>query len=150
MLVKSPQTDAEWETYYDLRWHVLRAPWGQPLSADPDDERLEEVVHAFITDDAGNAIAVGRIILWRDGEAQIRSMATAENRRGQGLGRRIMEYLEQTARQRGVTSVFLNAREGATGFYAKLGYEAVGEGPTLFGAIRHVAMRKRLAPTPSC
>ena len=67
--------------------------------------------------------------------------------RGEGLGRRMLEYLEQAARRRGVTSIFLNARDRAVPFYAKLGYEAVGEGPMLFGFIPHMAMRKQLTPT---
>jgi N-acetylglutamate synthase-like GNAT family acetyltransferase len=98
----------------------------------------------MIADDAGGAIAVGRIIFRADGEAQIRSMATAEDRRGLGLGRQIMEYLEQAARRREMRAIFLNARDNAVGFYAKLGYEPVGEGPLLFGCIPHTAMKKSL------
>jgi predicted GNAT family N-acyltransferase len=143
MDVKRPESDDEWEGYYDLRWRILRAPWGQPRGGDPDEEQ-EDMLHAMIGDDAGRAIAVGRIIFKSADEAQIRSMATAEDRRGEGWGRRLMEYLEQAARNRGVKTIFLNAREEAAEFYAKLGYEAIGPGPTLFGVIPHVAMRKQL------
>jgi GNAT superfamily N-acetyltransferase len=143
VIVAAPQTDAQWESYHDLRWQVLRAPWGQPRGGDAD-EGQEPTIHAMIADDAGRAISVGRLILKPDRQAQVRSMATAEPYRGQGLGRRVLEYLEQQARQAGVATIFLNAREEATGFYAKLGYQPVGEGPTLFGVIRHVVMRKDL------
>lgn len=141
--VAAPQTDAEWASYHDLRWQVLRAPWGQPRGGD-DDEGLEPTVHAMIADEAGQAIAVGRLIVKSATEAQVRSMATAEPWRGRGLGRQVLEYLEQQARAAGIQTVFLNARENALGFYAKLGYQAVGPGPTLFGVIRHVVMRKYL------
>jgi predicted GNAT family N-acyltransferase len=143
MQPRTPQTDAEWASYRDLRWRVLRAPWNQPPHIDAGED-LEDCIHAMIADDAGKAIAVGRIIFKSTGEAQIRSMATAEDRRGQGLGRRIMEYLEQAARQRGATAIFLNARDNAVPFYAKLGYEPVGEGPLLFGCIPHTVMKKSL------
>jgi predicted GNAT family N-acyltransferase len=143
MTPRPPVTDAEWASYRNLRWRVLRAPWNQPLAQDAREDE-EDQVHAMITDDAGQAIAVGRIIFKPNHEAQIRSMATAEGRRGQGLGRRIMEHLEHAARQRGVTTLSLNARENAVEFYAKLGYKAVGEGPLLFGCIPHTAMRKSL------
>jgi hypothetical protein len=56
-----------------------------------------------------------------------------------------MEHLEQAARQRGTRTIFLNARENAVGFYAKLGYEPVGEGPLLFGCIPHTVMKKTLS-----
>jgi predicted GNAT family N-acyltransferase len=140
---KSPQTSAEWESYHDLRWRVLRAPWNQPPGGDAG-EGDEDVAHALICNDVGQAVAVGRIIFKAGGEAQIRSMATAEGCRGQGLGRRIMEYLEQAARQRGVRTIFLNARQNAVAFYAKLGYEEAGPGLLLFGVIPHVVMRKQL------
>jgi GNAT superfamily N-acetyltransferase len=143
MSPRSPQTDAEWHSYHDLRWQVLRKPWGQPPGGDAG-EANEDVLHVMIPDDHGRAIAVGRIIFKSPQEAQVRSMATLEERRGQGLGRRVMEYLEQTARERGIGTIFLNAREQAVPFYAKLGYQAVGEGPLLFGCIPHTVMRKDL------
>jgi N-acetylglutamate synthase-like GNAT family acetyltransferase len=143
MLPRSPQTDAEWASYRELRWRVLRAPWNQPLAPDPGED-LEDQVHAMIADGSGRAIAVGRIIFKPNAEAQIRSMATEPALRGAGLGRQIMAYLEQAARARGVTTIFLNARNDAAAFYAKLGYEPVGAGPLLFGCIPHTAMRKAL------
>lgn len=143
MLARPPESDAEWESYYDLRWRILRAPWNQPRGSDPD-EGQGDMLHAMIGDNAGRAIAVGRIIFKSGDEAQIRSMATDNRYRGQGLGRRIMEYLEQAARDRGVKVLVLNAREDAAGFYARLGYKVVGPGPLLFGVIPHLAMSKPL------
>ena len=140
---RSPRTDAEWASYHDLRWRVLRAPWGQPPVVDPGEDD-EDCVHAMIADDAGRAIAVGRIIFKAPGEAQIRSMATEEAYRGRGLGKQIMKFLEHAACERGVRTIVLNAREDVAPFYAQLGYEAVGEGPVLFERIRHTTMRKRL------
>jgi GNAT superfamily N-acetyltransferase len=144
---RPPQTDAEWESYRELRWRVLRAPWNQPRGGDAGEDD-EDVVHAMIPGDAGEAIAVGRIIFLRNGQAQIRSMATIEPLRGRGLGQRVIEYLEQQARARGVKTIVLNARNRAVPFYARLGYEAVGEGPLLFGVIPHTAMRKQLEDAP--
>ena len=146
MTPRPPQTDAEWESYRALRWLVLRKPWGQPLAPDAGEDR-EDCVHAMIPGEDGRAVAVGRIIFKSDGTAQVRSMATVEHLRGQGLGQRVLEYLEQAARRRGVTSIILNARDRAVPFYARLGFEAVGEGPLLFGCIPHTAMRKQLTPT---
>ena len=143
MTPRPPNNDAEWESYYDLRWRVLRAPWGQPRGGDAD-EGMQKTVHAMIADDAGRAIAVGRLLFKSPTEAQVRSMATEEDMRGQGLGRRVMEYLEQAARAEGVTTIFLNAREDVVPFYATLGYEVTGDAPTLFDVIRHKAMRKQL------
>src|SRR3954465_11869503 len=138
-----PHTDSEWASYHELRWLVLRAPWNQPRGADAGEDKENEV-HAMIAGPSGAALAVGRIIFKPNGEAQVRSMATDELHRGQGLGRCIIEYLEQEARRRGVTTISLNAREAAVPFYARLGYKPEAAGPLLFGCIRHVAMRKTL------
>jgi GNAT superfamily N-acetyltransferase len=143
MEVHPPNTDAEWASYRNLRWRVLRAPWNQPLAPDAGEDQ-EDQVHAMIAGPSGAALAVGRIIFKSNGEAQVRSMATDESHRGKGLGRCIIEYLEQEARHRGVTAISLNARESAVPFYARLGYESIGEGPFLFGCIRHTTMRKAL------
>jgi GNAT superfamily N-acetyltransferase len=145
MRPRSPQTDAEWDSYYELRYQVLRAPWGQPRDAKRSDEDVPNV-HAMIPDHRNRAVAVGRLLILSPTEGQIRSMATAEDMRGQGLGRQIMRYLEQAARDAGVVALTLNAREDAVPFYTKLGYEVVGEGPLLFGMIPHAAMRKQLTP----
>jgi predicted GNAT family N-acyltransferase len=140
---RSPQTDDEWTQYYQLRWQILRAPWGQPPGSERDD--LEATAeHALIVDDVGKSLAVGRLHFNSPEEAQIRYMAVAEIARGQGLGRRIVEHLEASARSCGAVAIVLNAREEVAGFYQSLGYEVVGAGSTLFGTVAHVRMSKRL------
>jgi predicted GNAT family N-acyltransferase len=143
MMPRSPQSEAEWAAYRDLRWRVLRAPWGQPASAD-DDELEFPCTHLAVFDDDGRALAVGRIVFKSADQAQIRSMAVDETRRDEGLGRRIIAHLEQAAREAGVRSIVLHARENAVDFYARQGYEVVGEGPLLFGVIHHATMQKQL------
>ena len=32
-----PRTTQEWESYFDLRWRVLREPWGQARGSERDD-----------------------------------------------------------------------------------------------------------------
>jgi N-acetylglutamate synthase-like GNAT family acetyltransferase len=144
MTPRAPQNDAEWDSYDELRYQVLRAPWGQPRDEKASDE--VPTVHAMIADHRNRAIAVGRLLILSPTEGQIRSMATAEDMRGQGLGQQIMRHLEQAARDAGISVITLNSREEAVAFYTKLGYKRVGEGPLLFGKIPHAAMRKELSP----
>lgn len=113
--VRSPQTDDEWAAYYELRWLVLRAPWNQPAETARDPvENVSE--HAVILDGDGRALATGRLHFNSPTEGQLRSMATAEHARGQGWGRQVVEHLEEVARQRGATTIVLNARYEAVGF----------------------------------
>lgn len=143
MKVRPPQTDEEYARYYDLRYRILRAPWGGVPGSERDD--LEDSAdHALIQDEAGRTVAVGRLHMNSPEEAQVRYVAVAEDARGGGHGRRIMEYLEELARRRGASTVVLNAREEVVPFYLKLGYETSGPGPTMFGVVKHSRMGKRL------
>jgi N-acetylglutamate synthase-like GNAT family acetyltransferase len=141
MQVKSPQTEEQFAKYYDLRWRVLRAPWGSPRGSERD-ELEAGAHHAMICGDDDNVLAVGRLHFNAPDEAQIRYMAVDGQSRG--LGRRIVEYLEAAARAHGAAGIVLNAREEVVGFYSALGFEVVGEGPIMFGTVKHSRMQKRL------
>jgi predicted GNAT family N-acyltransferase len=141
--VRRPQSEEEFERLYELRWQVLRAPWGEPPGSERDATDADSE-HALIQDADGEPLAAGRLHFNSRDEAQIRYMAVAESARGQGLGRCIVEYLETLARDRGAKTVVLNAREEVAGFYQTMGYEIIGAGPTLFGTVKHVRMQKQL------
>ena len=71
-------------------------------------------------------------------------MATEEDCRGLGVGRVIINKLEELARARGIKRIVLNARDNVVGFYLRFGYTVIGPGPTLFGKVKHSKMEKRL------
>ena len=143
MEVTTPQTDAEFTRYYDLRWQVLRAPWGEPMGSERD-ELDASADHAVVWGEDGSALAVGRLHFNSPAEAQIRYMAVTPQARGRGLGRAIVEHIETLACRQGAERIVLNSRDDATEFYARLGFEVVGAGPTMFGSVAHVRMIKRL------
>ena len=37
MEIRSPETEQEFAAYYELRWRVLRKPWGQPSGSERDE-----------------------------------------------------------------------------------------------------------------
>lgn len=59
--------------------------------------------------------------------ARIKSVAILEEYRRKGLGRYLMEYVENIARERGYKKVNLMGRVSVEGFYNKLGYKTIGE-----------------------
>jgi ribosomal protein S18 acetylase RimI-like enzyme len=146
MEVTTPRTPDEFARYFELRWQVLRDPFGQPRGSERDELDAEGsgTEHAVIFTDAGEAVAAGRIQLNTPAEAQVRYMAVAESQRGLGLGRLIVRRLEEIARSRGASYAVLNARDEAVGFYRSLGYEVVGVGPTIFGTVTHSRMQRTL------
>jgi GNAT superfamily N-acetyltransferase len=143
MLVRPPGNDQEFEAYYAFRWRHLRAPWNQPPGSEKD-EYEAEAIHLAAYDDAGRLIGVGRLHRIEGNRGQIRYMAVESERRGVGIGRALLDELEQRAIEEGMIELTLNAREDAVRFYRKAGYETVAPGHLLFGVISHEVMRKRL------
>ena len=144
--MRPPSTAEEWDAYHELRWRVLRAPWGQPRGS----ERLEDDpcgIHLMaVSEGAGKARVVGVVcaIPTEPGAARIRSMAVDPEWQGRGIGRRLMEEIEGRARDAGWPRLSLHARAQAVGFYRHLGYAEEGPSFILFESIPHTFMTKRL------
>jgi ribosomal-protein-alanine N-acetyltransferase len=74
---------------------------------------------------AGNRIAGFGIMRYGDDEAHLDLLGVAHHYREEGLGRRLVEWLEKPALVAGISAVFLEVREsnrGAQAFYERLGY----------------------------
>ncbi len=103
-------------------------------------------VHAVVTNLLGMPVATGRLL--RDGaansgSARIGRMAVDRTLRGSGVGRQVIDALEQAARARGDQRVVLSAQRSAEGFYQRLGYQPVGEPYDEVG-IAHIGMARLL------
>jgi N-acetylglutamate synthase-like GNAT family acetyltransferase len=143
MNIIEPATPEQFEKYYRLRYLTLRQPWGQPEGSEraADDATA---IHAMLVDATGEAIGVCRMHLQTPQEAQIRFMGIHENYQGKGLGKLLLDYLEDKARSMGATNMVLQAREKAISFYERNGYELVEKTYLLFDSIQHYKMEKQL------
>ncbi|WP_324675368.1 GNAT family N-acetyltransferase [Hymenobacter sp. GOD-10R] len=141
----TPVTPAEFAAYYDLRYRVLRAPWNQPLGSErADDDEAPDTTHAMLTAPDKTVVGVARLHPSGPSQGQVRYMAVDPAWQGHGVGRKLLEYLETVARQRGLTECILHARDTAVPFYSRMGYEVVAPSHTLFGSIPHFLMCKPL------
>ncbi|PKI14026.1 bifunctional GNAT family N-acetyltransferase/hotdog fold thioesterase [Colwellia sp. 12G3] len=142
---RSPKTVLEFEQYYQLRWQILRQPWGQVLGSERDSLE-QESLHRMIIDENNEVLAVGRLEKSSQFSGQIRFMAVSEEAQGQGLGQQMMKSLELQAQKLGITDLTLNARANAVIFYQRLGYTLHGFSHRLFDEIEHFSMSKTLVP----
>ena len=143
MEVRSPETETEFRVYYNLRWRVLREPWGQPLGSERDEHDVT-ATHVAGYDEAKRIVCVGRLHAVGTDVGQVRYMAVNESLRGRGLGQAVLDEIERLAKQQGMRTIVLDAREAAVGFYLRNGYVATGDGHTLFGEVQHTKMEKSL------
>jgi ribosomal protein S18 acetylase RimI-like enzyme len=140
--IRSPKSKEEWETYYSLRYRILREPWNQPPGSERN-EGDETAIHAALFEH-GKILGVSRLDSAEREIGQIRFMAVETNQQGKGIGEQLMHQLELIALQRGHKKIILHAREIAVGFYQKLGYELKEKSHLLFGEIQHFLMEKQL------
>lgn len=142
-MIRSPQTDSEWQAYFKLRFEVLRAPWGQAIGSEQtSDEKLHQ--HFAFFDSQNQIIGVGRLDSVFAQTAQIRFMAVAENQQGKGIGKALMQEMETVSKAKKDLQILLHAREIALPFYQKLGYQLDAPSHLLFGEIQHFLMHKTL------
>ena len=123
----------------ELRDLVLRRPLGQSIWDDCREGEENEIhLGAFEGEElVGTLILTPEEGLWR-----MRQVAVRPDWQGKGAGRRLADFGEALAKERGAKGIYLHARETARGFYEPCGYRAVGEG-FLERGIPHVGMEKR-------
>ncbi len=140
--VKQPETPEEIEQYFELRWRMLRAPWGEAEGSEVDD--IEDQCFHIMVMNNEHVLGVGRLQFNSADEAQIRYMAVEKKHERNGIGRLIVNALEQEAISKSINTVMLDAREPAVGFYQKLGYRIEEKSYVLFDEIQHYRMTKQL------
>ncbi|NII11245.1 GNAT family N-acetyltransferase [Oleiagrimonas sp. C23AA] len=77
------------------------------------------------------------------GQARLRKFATATVWQGQGLGSALLREGARQLHARGVGTLWFDARESATAFYRRFGFQ-VDSVPFLKGTVRYVRMRGSL------
>jgi len=139
---KTPENDQEFKEYDLFRWKILREPIGKSVESLKDHHEK----HAFhlIGIMHNKIIACGRLHKNSSIEAQIRYMAVDKKLRGQGLGKKIVEHLEDYASRNQFKTIVLNARDHAIKFYQNSGYEVVGPYNGSDTGIPHSKMIKKL------
>jgi predicted GNAT family N-acyltransferase len=140
--IRSPKTDREWETYYDLRYRILREPLGKDRGSERNEGDATGIHFALYDNDELKAIA--RLDHAGESNAQVRFVAVETELQGIGYGRQIMEATEISAKKAGSTKMILHARDYAVDFYLKLGYEIIEPSYKLFDVLQHYFMEKRL------
>jgi len=114
----------------------------------PMEEELDEIdataTHAIVLNN-NEVVATGRVFYRdEDSAARIGRMAVDVEYRRQGIGGRLLQFLEDEATAQGVSTYILNAQVYVKDFYSAHGYIERGE-EFLEADIVHILMRKEAA-----
>jgi len=104
--------------------------------------------YLVLADEAGSVVSYGGLLTVGH-EGDIQTIAVAEDRRGEGHGRRMMNALLDAAGERGAREVFLEVRADnpvARALYESLGFVELGVRPHYYqpGGVDAVVMRLRM------
>lgn len=124
-----------------LREDVLRKPLGLNFSPDELEQEKNNILIGAFEDD----VILGCCMLVQENpkEVRLRQMAVLKDLQGKGIGRAIMLFAENIARDRGYKILSMHARKDSIGFYEKAGYHTSGEEFTEV-TIPHYVMQKKL------
>jgi GNAT superfamily N-acetyltransferase len=131
----------EYQQMLKLRDAVLRKPLGLTFSA----AELEQEKHNLLIAAYEDKQMMGCCMLVeQDPETvRLRQMAVVKDLQGKGLGKALMTFAENLARDRGYKRITMHARKNAIGFYEKMGYRVSG-GEFHELTIPHFLMEKML------
>lgn len=131
----------EYKKMIDLRYQTLRKPLGLEFSPEELEREKEDMLIGAFEDDE----MLGCCMLTKDSptSVRLRQMAVKAGLQGKGIGRVLMQFAENLARDRGNKKMTMHARKTAAGFYEKLGYQVVGD-EFLEVTVPHYMMEKPL------
>ncbi|MCY4560489.1 MAG: GNAT family N-acetyltransferase [Chloroflexi bacterium] len=126
--VKLIETPAELEGAFSLRIRVFVGEQGVPADIEVDEADTDPgTVHAVALHN-GVIIGTGRLLPDVDGKGpHIGRMAVERDRRRDGIGGQVLNFLEDQGRARGFRQITLHAQEYVKSFYAGHGYREVGD-----------------------
>src|SRR5215218_436434 len=131
----------EYQQMLKLRDSVLRKPLGLTFSADELEQEKNNLLIAAYEDKQMLGCCM---LVEEDPETvRLRQMAVVDDVQGKGIGRALMQFAENLARDRGYKRITMHARKNAAGFYEKMGYRKKGEEFTEI-TIPHLVMEKEL------
>lgn len=132
---------AEYRQMLKLRDDILRKPLGLGYDAlELEKEKENMLIGAFEDEEM-----LGCCMLVEENAEtlRLRQMAVLNDLQGKGIGRALMNFAENLARDRGFKTMSMHARKNTAGFYEKMGYKITSEEFTEI-TIPHYIMEKRL------
>ncbi|HEX7754052.1 MAG TPA: GNAT family N-acetyltransferase [Niabella sp.] len=129
----------EYQQMVELRNEILRKPLGLVLTEEDMNADKSNVLIGAFEDE--KMLGCCMLVKQSDKIVLLRQMAVLNDLQGKGIGKALMLFAENIARDMGYREISMQARKNASGFYEKMGYrEASNEFTNL--TIPHIIMKK--------
>ena len=115
----------EYQQMVQLRNDILRKPLKLTLTPEELEKEKDEILIGAFEEE--KMLGCCMLIIIDPFTVRLRQMAVLNNLQGKGIGRALMQFAENIARDRGFKKIIMHARKSAAGFYEKLGYQVCGE-----------------------
>ena len=114
----------EYDQMVKLRDEILRKPLGLSFYKEELEKEKSNLHIAAYEDER----MLGCCMLIEEDPAtvRLRQMAVRNDLQGKGVGKALMQFAENLARDRGYKKITMHARREASGFYEKMGYKKIG------------------------
>jgi len=132
---------AQYQQMVKLRDDVLRKPLGLYFTKEELEQEKEHLLIGAYEDD--KLLACCMLVEENSKTVRLRQMAVLNDLQGKGIGKALMIFAENLARDRGYKKITMHARKNAVGFYEKMGYVRVGNEFEEI-TIPHFLMEKKL------
>jgi GNAT superfamily N-acetyltransferase len=131
----------EYDQMVALRHQMLRKPLGlQFTNEELAKEQSNILLGCFDEDELEGCCMLVEVA---PGTIRLRQMAVLSGLQGKGIGRVLMSFAENVARDRRYRKIIMNARVSSIPFFEKLGYQVSGN-EFIDLTIPHVVMEKEL------
>ena len=107
-----------------LRNDILRRPLGLTFTDEELEKEKQNLHIAAFEDD--HMLGCCMLVEEEPQTVRLRQMAVINDLQGKGIGRALMQFAENLARDRGYRKITMHARKNAVGFYEKMGYRKIG------------------------
>ena len=131
----------EYQQMVKLRDDMLRKPLGLGFSAlELENEKENMLIGAFEDEDM---LGCCMLVEEKGDTVRLRQVAVLNDLQGKGIGRALINFAENLARDRGYKIISMHARKGTTVFFEKMGYKITS--PEFMEiTIQHYIMQKQL------
>lgn len=136
-------TDEQLKQCLEVRTEVFVKEQQVPLSLEVDEyDASWNACRHFLLLDGGQPIATGRYRMYDEQTAKLQRIAVLLAYRGKGLGRKLIQLMEEDIFKQNIPHIILDAQLTAESFYNRLGYVKVSNETFLDAGILHVRMKK--------